>query len=197
LGNVNSTFAQDLANYFASSFQSTATMSQIIDFVQNMDQSGKEKIYVNRNINGVNWLLELKVMPLLGQRFIFAVFINIDFVQADVKASGEKTGFMMLGIILAFLILGGLFSWTIAYQLGLVAKQIELLKQLKFSEVLDKEDGIKGRSFIFELADLQQGFFEMTTTFAKCLKTNANVRAGGTLPRSDQVKSETVGINYA
>ncbi|ORY44081.1 hypothetical protein BCR33DRAFT_717180 [Rhizoclosmatium globosum] len=160
LGSVNNTFVQDLANYYASSFQSATTIAQILDFVQNMDQSGKEKIYVNRNINGVNWLLELKVMPLLGQRFIFAVFINIDFVQADIKASGEKTGFMMLGIILAFLLLGGLFSWTIASQLGLVAKQIDLLKQLKFSEVLNKEEGVKGRSFIFELANLQQAFFE-------------------------------------
>ncbi|KAJ3079847.1 hypothetical protein HDU99_009951, partial [Rhizoclosmatium hyalinum] len=192
LVNVKNNFAQDLASYFVSSFQSNTTMAQVLDFVQNMDQSGTNKIYVNRYINGVNWLLELRVMPLLGQRFIFAVFINIDFVQADIKASGEKTGYMMLGIILAFLILGSLFSWTIAYQLGLVAKQIDLLKQLKFTEVLDKETGIKGRSFIFELADLQQAFFEMATAFAKSLKSSYSVRATGTHPKSDHNKSDTV-----
>ncbi|KAJ3076373.1 hypothetical protein HDU99_001356, partial [Rhizoclosmatium hyalinum] len=47
---------------------------------------------------------------------------------------------------------------------------------LKFSEVLDREDGVKGRSFIFELADLQQAFFEMATAFAQSLKASMSVR---------------------
>ncbi|ORY44077.1 hypothetical protein BCR33DRAFT_766231 [Rhizoclosmatium globosum] len=173
---VNNSFAQDLSIYFLSSYPANNSQSQMVKFVATMDQAKRVKMYVDRNVNGENWMLELKVMSLLGQRFIFAVYMNVDFVESDIKTSGQRTGFMMLGIILAFLLLGGLFSWTIASQLGLVAKQIDLLKQLKFSEVLDREDGVKGRSFIFELADLQQAFFEMATAFAQSLKASMSVR---------------------
>ncbi|KAJ3285012.1 hypothetical protein HDU79_007688 [Rhizoclosmatium sp. JEL0117] len=173
---VNNSFAQDLSIYFLSSYPANNSQSQMVKFVATMDQAKRVKMYVDRNVNGENWMLELKVMSLLGQRFIFAVYMNVDFVEADIKTSGQRTGFMMLGIILAFLLLGGLFSWAIASQLGLVAKQIDLLKQLKFSEVLDREDGVKGRSFIFELADLQQAFFEMATAFAQSLKASMSVR---------------------
>ncbi|KAJ3292585.1 hypothetical protein HDU79_001263 [Rhizoclosmatium sp. JEL0117] len=176
LSALNNSFGQDVSNYFAATYPGGTAQSQMLKFAAVMDQSNTEKFYINRNINGVNWMLEMKVMSLIGQRFIFAVYMNIDYVEADIKSSGEKTGFMMLGIIVAFLILGGLFSWMIASQLGLVAKQIDLLKQLKFNEVLDKESGVKGRSFIYELANLQQAFFEMATAFAQSLKSSMHVR---------------------
>ncbi|KAJ3047710.1 hypothetical protein HDU99_009413 [Rhizoclosmatium hyalinum] len=156
----------------------------MIEFAAAMDRASNEKIYIDRNVNGINWMLEMKVMSLIGQRFIFAVYMNVDYVETDIKYSGRKTGFMMLGIILAFLCLGGLFSWTIASQLGLVAKQIDLLKQLKFNEVLDRESGVKGRSFIYELANLQQAFFEMATAFAQSLKTSLNIRGVSTRTES-------------
>ncbi|KAI9335980.1 hypothetical protein BDR26DRAFT_865483 [Obelidium mucronatum] len=189
LSTINNTFARDLSTYLASHYPASTAKGQLDILVKQFDRpSSAPQIYVNRIIDGTRWMLELKVMNLLGERFVFAVYMNVDFVERDIIASGERTGYMMMGIIIAFLAMGTLFSWAVASQLSLVSRQIALLKLLKFQEVLDRESGVKGRSFIYELAGLQEAFYEMAQTFANTIKTSISLKGNNTsyAPNSSQ-----------
>ncbi|KAI9335981.1 hypothetical protein BDR26DRAFT_865484 [Obelidium mucronatum] len=188
LESVNNSFAQDFSSYLRSAFPSKTVKEQlrlVADLIKVSKQ--QDKIYVDRTINATRWMLQLKVMDLLGERFVFAVYMNMDYVERDVISSGEKTGYMMLGIILGVLALGTLFAWTVASQLTLVSRQIALLKQLKFHQVLDKNSGIKGRSFIYELAGLQEAFYEMAQTFGKTLELQSSLQQRGKSSNTDKV----------
>ncbi|KAJ3080209.1 hypothetical protein HDU99_008976, partial [Rhizoclosmatium hyalinum] len=100
--------------------------------------------------------------------------MDVESFQKQVQETSDKTGLAMLGIIVAFVTLGCLFALVITRQLGLVAVQIDMLKNLKFSEVLDKESGVKSRSFVFEL----EAFQEMVAVFAKSLTTSHSLQKG-------------------
>ncbi|KAJ3016336.1 UNVERIFIED_CONTAM: hypothetical protein HDU68_012256 [Siphonaria sp. JEL0065] len=176
LVDVNNTFARDLSVYLADSYPASSVQKQLERLVNKLEnRSNSPQLYIGRIIDGTRWMLELKLMNLLGEQFIFAVYMNVDHVEKNVVVSGVRTGYMMLGIILGFLLLGAMFSWTVARQLTLVSKQIALLKALKFHEVLNQNSGIKIRSFIYELAGLQQAFQEMAQKFAQTLQLQASM----------------------
>ncbi|ORY47457.1 hypothetical protein BCR33DRAFT_764451 [Rhizoclosmatium globosum] len=129
-----------------------------------------------RNVGGVDWILKVKSIIYGGKALLLLTYMDLQAFQKQVQETSDRTGYAMLGIILAFVTAGCLFAIVITRQLDVVARQIDMLKNLKFSEVLDKESGVKKRSFVFELAKLQEAFHEMVTVFAKTLKTNQSAR---------------------
>ncbi|ORY47483.1 hypothetical protein BCR33DRAFT_97963 [Rhizoclosmatium globosum] len=136
------------------------------------------KLIMTRTFLGTDWLLQVDNIEYYNQVLVLITYMDLHAFEKKVRETSERTGFAMLGIILAFVCGGCLFAVVITKQLDLVAKQIDLLKNLKFNEVLDKNSGLKGRSFVLELAKLQEAFHEMVTVFAKTLKTSQSLQKG-------------------
>ncbi|ORY47482.1 hypothetical protein BCR33DRAFT_715183 [Rhizoclosmatium globosum] len=147
-----------------------------------------------RSVGGVDWILKVKSIPYGGKTLMLLTYMDLQAFQKQVQETSDKTGFAMLGIIVAFVTLGCLFALVITRQLGVVARQIDMLKSLKFSEVLDKESGVKSRSFVFELAKLQEAFHEMVTVFAKTLKTNQNIQKGPVMSANSIQASQNLNV---
>ncbi|KAJ3080210.1 hypothetical protein HDU99_008977 [Rhizoclosmatium hyalinum] len=152
-------------------------MNRLADELNAMQIDGGSR-FAERNVGGVDWIMKIKSMPYGGKTLILLTYMDVEAFQKQVQETSDRTGLAMLGIIVAFVILGCLFALVITRQLGLVAIQIDLLKNLKFSEVLDKESGVKNRSFVLELAKLQEAFHEMVAVFAKSLKTSHSLQKG-------------------
>ncbi|KAI9340226.1 hypothetical protein BDR26DRAFT_361084 [Obelidium mucronatum] len=182
---IRDPFMQDFAGYINSMYpplnNPPLQLGQIASRLAQMPKKSMDlhpRIYVDRVLNGTNWKIEMNTVRFGGGDYLFVTYLNVDAVEADVIQMSLQTGYMMLGIIIAFLMLGTLFATIVSRQLNLVARQIDLLKQLKFGEVLDKDSGIKGRSFVYELAALQESFHEMVTVFAQTIKKSSGLRTG-------------------
>ncbi|ORY49749.1 hypothetical protein BCR33DRAFT_713363 [Rhizoclosmatium globosum] len=179
---INDPFIHDFLTYvnetFAPTFSPVQNLpSQLSIVPAAIDSTPTEAIYITRKISGVNWRLELNYFTLGIQQYILFTYLNID-AQAQVQAVSQQTGIYIFVIIGVSLLLGTLFALAVSRQLNIVSQQINLLKQLKFSEVLGVESGVKRRSFIKELAELQQGFHEMCKVFATMIKANSMLQKG-------------------
>ncbi|KAJ3046811.1 hypothetical protein HDU99_009673, partial [Rhizoclosmatium hyalinum] len=133
---------------------------------------GATNWFVERKLGTENWKLGLNAYKLNGKQLLFVVYMNIDSVESQLNKLSSQTGYMMIGIIGSFVVLGALFAILISRQLYVVVKQIQLLKDLKFREVLGTSAEIKDRSFIYELAELQKCFHSMVLVFSELLKKN-------------------------
>ncbi|ORY30731.1 hypothetical protein BCR33DRAFT_792547 [Rhizoclosmatium globosum] len=153
-----------------------------------------QKVLIERYVNGSKYYLQLNVVEYGTQQLLTLLYLNTDDFNAQVIDTSTKTGYMIGGIIAAFTLGGALFAITITRQLDLVSNQINLLKQLKFSEVLDKESGVKSRSFVLELARLQEAFQEMVTVFADTLKTSNTLRSSGRATSTSGITSLHQGV---
>ncbi|ORY47484.1 hypothetical protein BCR33DRAFT_764468 [Rhizoclosmatium globosum] len=189
-------FFHDFTNYvFELSPGPHNVSTKLIQLGRHLDTDyiGSKNLYAKRTVGGSEWMLQTNTITYAGQITIQAIYMKISSFEEKVQTTSSKTGFSMIGIILGFLILGVLFSVTITRQLDLVARQINLLKNLKFNEVLDKDSGVKGRSFVFELAKLQEAFHEMVTVFAKTLKMSQSLQRGTQLYRGGATSGALTG----
>ncbi|ORY38002.1 hypothetical protein BCR33DRAFT_789400 [Rhizoclosmatium globosum] len=134
---------------------------------------GTANWFVERKIGTANWKLGMNAYVLNGKQLLFIVYMNIDSVEQQLNKLSAQTGYMMIGIIGSFVVVGILFAILISRQLYVVVKQIQLLKDLKFREVLGGSAEIKNRSFIYELAELQKCFHSMVLVFSDLLKKNS------------------------
>ncbi|KAJ3287462.1 hypothetical protein HDU79_005678 [Rhizoclosmatium sp. JEL0117] len=173
---ISSIILQDFSAYVDSFKTAASPLSTLADGISALHQ--KHGLFVDRYVNGSKYILQLNIVQYGTQKLLTVLYLNTDDFNAQVTDTSTKTGYMIGGIILAFVFGGYLFSITITRQLDLVSRQINLLKCLKFSEVLDKDSGVKGRSFVFELANLQEAFHEMVTVFADTLKASNSLRQG-------------------
>ncbi|KAJ3072820.1 hypothetical protein HDU98_002844 [Podochytrium sp. JEL0797] len=130
--------------------------------------------FIDRQISGANWKLGLNSLQVLNHHLLFIVYMNTDLVETELNSISKTTGYIILGIILAFITVGIAFAALVAFQLNVVSGQILLLKDLKFKEVLGSNAEIKSRSFIYELSELQKCFYNMVITFSGALKGNSN-----------------------
>ncbi|KAJ3135947.1 hypothetical protein HK100_002226 [Physocladia obscura] len=131
---------------------------------------------VLRTVNGGNWRTEIYLINSTVGQMLFMEYLDVDAVESDLNATSINTGLIMLGVILTVLIFGIAFAIVISQQLQMVSKQIIMLKQLKFLEVLEKNTGVKNRSFVYELAGLQELFHEMVVVFANTLKVSNSLQ---------------------
>ncbi|KAJ3061105.1 hypothetical protein HDU98_002994, partial [Podochytrium sp. JEL0797] len=181
LSQIQDPFTQNFAQYLNASVGSAGNLTtQLSHILNELSNSNADELYIDRRFNGVNWRLSIFILDIAGGKHVLWVFLNIDQVESQVSKVSTQTGIIVLVIILAFLALGWLFSFAVSRQLRLVSTQIGLLKQLKFNEVLDKESGIKARSFVYELAGLQEAFHEMVGVFAATLKSNQQMQRAPT-----------------
>ncbi|KAI9340230.1 hypothetical protein BDR26DRAFT_861500, partial [Obelidium mucronatum] len=178
---IESPFLKDFASYLDQEYKASSKQGKLKNLQNRLDTEfakSTDNLYVNRPLFNEVWKAEMKTLDFDGEKLLFVLYLNMDAVESKISRMSTQTGFILLGIIIGFIVLGTLFSLTISRQLGLVSKQIGLLMQLKFSEVLDKQSGIKGRSFVYELAGLQESFHEMapsasSTGFYKPRPTSA------------------------
>ncbi|ORY41340.1 hypothetical protein BCR33DRAFT_852329 [Rhizoclosmatium globosum] len=175
LNDVQDPFMQDFSSYLNTTYKGYELVDQLKAATNLVSVS---PLFTSRKLQNANWQLQMQSVLFGKSPYLFLTYLNVDAVEIEVSQVSTRTGYIMLGIILAFLLAGTLFSVTVSSQLNLVRKQIGMLKQLKFHEVLDKESGVKGRSFIHELADLQQSFHEMVQVFASTIKTSQSLRSG-------------------
>ncbi|KAJ3296096.1 hypothetical protein HDU79_007522 [Rhizoclosmatium sp. JEL0117] len=175
LYDVQDPFVQDFSLYLNTTYKGQELIDQLEAATNVVLVS---PLFTSRKLQNANWQLQMQSVLFGKSPYLFLTYLNVDAVEIEVSQVSTRTGYIMLGIILAFLLAGTLFSVTVSSQLNLVRKQIGMLKQLKFHEVLDKESGVKGRSFIHELADLQQSFHEMVQVFASTIKTSQSLRSG-------------------
>ncbi|KAJ3064269.1 hypothetical protein HDU99_004517, partial [Rhizoclosmatium hyalinum] len=175
LNDVQDPFVQDFSSYLNATFKGQGLVDQLMAATSLVSVSPQ---FTSRNLNNANWQLQIQSALFMKSNYLFLTYLNVDAVEVEVSQVSTRTGYIMLGIILTFLLAGTLFAVTVSSQLNLVRKQIGMLKQLKFHEVLDKDSGVKGRSFIHELADLQQSFHEMVKVFANTIKNSQSLRGG-------------------
>ncbi|ORY41341.1 hypothetical protein BCR33DRAFT_718956 [Rhizoclosmatium globosum] len=175
LNDVQDPFVQDFSSYLNATFKGQGLVDQLMAATSLVSVSPR---FTSRSLNNANWQLQIQSALFMKSNYLFLTYLNVDAVEVEVSQVSTRTGYIMLGIILTFLLAGTLFAVTVSSQLNLVRKQIGMLKQLKFHEVLDKDSGVKGRSFIHELADLQQSFHEMVKVFASTIKTSQSLRGG-------------------
>ncbi|KAJ3072821.1 hypothetical protein HDU98_002845 [Podochytrium sp. JEL0797] len=167
-GFVNSTFRFGPVNDLPSQL---STLQVYIDTYFPVSQN----YFVDRKINGANWKLGLKAYEVLNHQLLFVIYMNTDLVETELNSISKTTGYIILGIILAFVLVGVMFALLVTHQLSVVSGQILLLKDLKFKEVLGSNAEIKSRSFIFELAELQKCFYSMVIAFSGALKGNSSL----------------------
>ncbi|KAI8610526.1 hypothetical protein BC830DRAFT_1145314 [Chytriomyces sp. MP71] len=110
---------------------------------------------------------------------LFVQFLNIGEVLKDVRQLSYMTSLWISLLVLGFVVMGTIFAYIVSQQLHNVSKQIKMLKSLKFAEVVDKNKGVKGKSFIAELHELQQSFLEMVVVLAGAFKRNQSFAKGG------------------
>ncbi|KAJ3068722.1 hypothetical protein HDU98_008143 [Podochytrium sp. JEL0797] len=132
--------------------------------------------YLRYYYGGANWKLGLNAFNMLGKEILIVVYMNIDSVQVQLGKQSTATGYVITGIIVTFVIVGGLFSILIDRQLAVVSNQIRLLRDLKFKEVLGGDSEVKDRSFISELAELQKCFYPMVVKFSEFIKVSPSLR---------------------
>ncbi|KAJ3008186.1 UNVERIFIED_CONTAM: hypothetical protein HDU68_003205 [Siphonaria sp. JEL0065] len=138
--------------------------------------SGFDAAFMNRQLNNKNWKVVIKTYFVTGNEMLFIAYMDLDSVEAQLLEQSTKTGYMMIGIISSFVLIGVAFTMLITRQLAIVSKQIRLLKDLKFNEVINGDADIKDRSFIYELAELQKCFYSMVLVFSELLKSNTSLR---------------------
>ncbi|KAJ3068573.1 hypothetical protein HDU98_008285, partial [Podochytrium sp. JEL0797] len=166
INQIQDPFFQD----FSVLVNSTFTFGLIDDLPAQLDNiyqylsyyyPGSNNMFLDRHIHGANWKLAMNPFNMLGQQYLVIVYMNTDSVEVQLGKQSTSTGYVIAGIIVAFVIVGGLFSILIGRQLAVVSRQIQLLRDLKFKEVLGGGDEVKDRSFIYELAELQKCFYQM------------------------------------
>ncbi|KAJ3077946.1 hypothetical protein HDU99_000863, partial [Rhizoclosmatium hyalinum] len=171
---ANSTFSYGPINSLPSQLTNVAVYV-------NTYYSGANTWFVDRKIGSTQWKLGISTEYLLGNNLLFVVYMNVDAVEEQLNRLGAQTGYMMIGIIGSFVLIGVLFSVFISRQLHIVVEQIKLLKDLKFRDVLGTDAQVKQRSFIYELAELQKCFHSMVLVFSELLKKNSMI-TGTTRP---------------
>ncbi|KAJ3009940.1 UNVERIFIED_CONTAM: hypothetical protein HDU68_002411 [Siphonaria sp. JEL0065] len=186
LSEINDPFLRDFSNVVNSTYtwggvgrpinDLPSQLSEIYAFLEDY-YPGNQAAFTDRKFNGVIWKLGLNTAHILGNPMLFIIYMNVDSVEEQLNELSAKTGYMMIGIILAFVTFGAGFTIIITRQLAVVSRQIRLLKDLKFKEVLGGNAEIKDRSFIYELAELQKCFYSMVIVFSELLKTNSSIRA--------------------
>ncbi|KAJ3012440.1 UNVERIFIED_CONTAM: hypothetical protein HDU68_001184 [Siphonaria sp. JEL0065] len=168
---VNSTFTWEGKNRPINDI--TSQLFEVYAFIDEYFP-GAQAAYVDRTVNGDTWKLALNTYNLIGNKMLFVTYMNVDLVEAELNKTSAKTGYMMIGIILAFMVLGAGFTVILKRQIHVVSNQIRLLKNLKFKEVLGADAKLKNVSFIYELAELQTSFHRMVLVFSDHLKKNAS-----------------------
>ncbi|KAJ3288708.1 hypothetical protein HDU79_004634 [Rhizoclosmatium sp. JEL0117] len=178
--NINDPLFRDFANFANSTFSygpidSLPSQLTNVAVYENTYYPGEGIWFVDRKIGNTQWKLGINTGFLLGNNLLFVVYMNVDAVEEQLNRLGAQTGYMMIGIIGSFVLIGVLFSIFISRQLHIVVEQIKLLKDLKFRDVLGTDATVKNRSFIYELAELQKCFHSMVVVFSDLLKKNAMI----------------------
>ncbi|KAJ3068572.1 hypothetical protein HDU98_008284 [Podochytrium sp. JEL0797] len=124
--------------------------------------SGIANMFLTRHIHDANWKLAMNPFNMLGQQFPMIVYMNTDSVEVRLGKQSTYTGYVIAGIIVAFVI-------------------IALLRDFKFTKILGGRDDFKDRSFIYELAELQKCFYQMVVKFSDLLKSSNNMQNMGSL----------------
>ncbi|KAJ3177117.1 hypothetical protein HDU87_004609 [Geranomyces variabilis] len=129
--------------------------------------------------------------------WVIAILLNRDAIMAPLAASNRKTIGVVVGVVVAASGLSVLFSFFLAKALARLSRDLMLLADFKFQDVLqadlDKKTGTKKPRYsrISELWRIQRAFHKMVVTFAQALSKNKQFSdgfAGGrrpTLPRNN------------
>ncbi|KAJ3088932.1 hypothetical protein HK100_007907, partial [Physocladia obscura] len=145
-------------------------MQQILAQLQN------GPITINRVVSGATYAVQINQAVITWDRpWIIIQYLNLDNVKANLNAMSTKVAIIVLAVIVITILIGVGFAVLVAKHVTVVTMQVRALKELKFEQVLEKEKGVKNRSFMRELAILQQEFFEMVTIFAQQLKTSKSL----------------------
>ncbi|KAI9335931.1 hypothetical protein BDR26DRAFT_920271 [Obelidium mucronatum] len=170
-------FLVEFARFLNSSYSTNSDLSSQLTAVMN-DALGQSRISFSSNLNGKTLSGAVTVVDIGDNHpMLFIQFLDVDSVMKSVKQLANRTGLWISLVILGFVVVGTAFSYVISRQLSIVSKQIQMLKKLKFTDVLDKKAGIKQSSFIWELYELQHSFYAMVQVLAGIIKRNATLAA--------------------
>ncbi|KAJ3285525.1 hypothetical protein HDU79_007258 [Rhizoclosmatium sp. JEL0117] len=180
MNSINDPFLQDFSNFVNTTYV-YGSINDMPNQLQNIAVyidtyfPGSGNWFVDRKINNQNWKLALNHYSILGQDMLFLVYMNVDSVEEQLSTLSAKTGYTMIGIILAFGTVGVVYSTLISRQLHRVVCQLRLLKDFNFSEVMGNEADIKNhRSFIYEVAELEKCFHSMVVVFNDIARQGAS-----------------------
>ncbi|KAJ3137328.1 hypothetical protein HDU90_002115 [Geranomyces variabilis] len=133
--------------------------------------------------------------------WVIAIMLNRDAVMAPLSASNRKTIGVVVGVVVAASGLSVLFSFFLAKALARLSRDLMLLANFKFQDVLqadlDKKTGAKKPRYsrISELWRIQRAFHKMVVTFAQALSKNKqfgdNV-AGGRRPTLPHTNADSL-----
>ncbi|KAJ3073159.1 hypothetical protein HDU98_002131 [Podochytrium sp. JEL0797] len=181
INEIQDPFFADFSNFV----NSTIVLGLINDLPNQLDiiytyvrthYPGSENTFEDRVVDGVPWKLALKAFSMSGSAYLILVYMNVATVEAQLGKQSTTTGYVISGIIVAVVVTGFLFSILIGRQLSVVSRQIQLLKDMKFKEVLGGGTDVKDRSFIYELAELQKCFYQMVVKFGDLLQINSSAQ---------------------
>ncbi|KAJ1536471.1 hypothetical protein HK405_015212, partial [Cladochytrium tenue] len=115
-------------------------------------------------------------------------YLSTTPILADIRATASRVQAIVLSVVAVAVAAGTAVSFVLARQIRLVSQQLAALRDMRFREVMDRErGGVRSRSFVLELYDLQVSFFEMVARFAE------QVRASRTLVRGSLTNASMGG----
>ncbi|KAJ3102749.1 hypothetical protein HDU97_000288 [Phlyctochytrium planicorne] len=156
-------------------FQFSPTPKASIQDIAKSLSNTTEPIVLTRYINSTTFSLRLDLIPVpfdSDQNWLAVQYMDLDAVSAPLRQASKLTEVSIFTIMGAVVIVSTIFAFTVARQIEIVVRQILTLKDFRFQEVLNREKGVKITSFVLELADLQQSFFDLVLTFAAKIRMN-------------------------
>ncbi|KAJ3170942.1 hypothetical protein HDU87_008644 [Geranomyces variabilis] len=113
-----------------------------------------------------------------NMNWAIAILINRNDVMSALHRSNLQAIGIIAGVVAASCILVMLFSWWLAQSLHQITRDLQLLSNFKFQDVMqrdaDKETGARRPKFsrIAELWEIQKAFHRMVVNFAQAVSQN-------------------------
>ncbi|KAJ1559808.1 hypothetical protein HK405_009277 [Cladochytrium tenue] len=175
-------FLVEFTSYVNKSYPSYSTTDASLYQIRNLtsDLESVTAVTYNTNVNGSNYMVfaQLGTVSWDSGPWVLVQYLNADDVVSSINTTSRKVEVIVLSTVAFAIIVGTGISFLLSRQIKIVSVQIAALRELKFQEVLDRQRGVKSRSFVRELHDLQVSFFDMTKRFADTLRAREEFGKG-------------------
>ncbi|KAJ3159312.1 hypothetical protein HDU86_001915 [Geranomyces michiganensis] len=162
-----------------------------------MSRHGKDTQLLNLP-SGAEFMLQMGELKRdENTHWAIAMLLDRDAIMRPLHQSNQKTVSVVIAVVVAASALSVLFSFFLAKALQKITKDLAMLADFKFQEVLqedlDKKTGMRRPQYsrISELWRIQRAFHQMVVTFAKALVRNKQFSDG--MARGSSRKLPTPG----
>ncbi|KAJ1569126.1 hypothetical protein HK405_009529 [Cladochytrium tenue] len=184
---ANITFLSDFTAYVNRLYPNLTPAQQAMSLAASIQSNGTLTYF--STIDGQEWGVRIDLINFeWDSPWLSVQYLSTTPILADIRATASRVQAIVLSVVAVAVAAGTAVSFVLARQIRLVSQQLAALRDMRFREVMDRErGGVRSRSFVLELYDLQVSFFEMVARFAE------QVRASRTLVRGSLTNASMGG----